>query len=50
MLDLIAVIITVIINAALCAADKRPLKRAGYEDKWPSSLLKNPAIASFLIL
>ena len=34
MLDLIAILVPVIINAALCIADERQLKRAGYEDKW----------------
>lgn len=34
MLDLLAFIVPIIVNAALCMADERQLKRAGYADKW----------------
>ncbi|MGM5028322.1 DUF4339 domain-containing protein [Tardiphaga sp. 862_B3_N4_1] len=33
-LDLLAFLVPVVINAALCLADERQLKRAGYSDKW----------------
>ncbi|WP_441280784.1 DUF4339 domain-containing protein [Tardiphaga sp. 862_B3_N1_1] len=33
-LDLLAFLVPAVINAALCLADERQLKRAGYADKW----------------
>jgi hypothetical protein len=37
MLDLLAILVPVVVNAALCLADERQLKRAGYADKWLTS-------------